>query len=228
MLTAMDFASRFPEAVPMKKVDTEAVVEAFIQVFTRYGISQEILTDNGEVFTSKWTQALFRTLDIASIRTSPCHPQSNGMVERFYRTLKTVISKLEDPSQWAAALPMALFAARDAPHAATGCSPFQLLFGHSVNGPTAALHRIWTGNKKTPVKVSQYLQTLKRRMSEAVKVANTRERTAKESAKDTYDRGTVTDELEEGDEVLLLHPAVESGWKAAGRACTRSNKRSPR
>lgn len=182
-------------------------------MFTRYSIPQEILTDNGSVFTSKWTQALFKTLEIDSIRMSPYHPQSNRMIERFHRTLKTVISKLKDPSQWATALPMALFTARDTPHTATGFSPFQLLFGHTVNGPAAALHRTWTGNKKTPVKVSQYLQTLRRKMA-AVKAANAREETVKERLKAHYDRGTVEDQLQEGEEVLLLHPAVESGWKA--------------
>lgn len=210
----MDFASRYPEAIPLRRVDAETVMEALLQVFSRYGIPDEILTDNGTAFTARLTQSLMKALDVQAIRTSPYHPQTNGMLERWHCTLKTVLSKLEDPSRWVTALPMALFAARDAPHEATGYSPFQLLFGHMVCRPTAILHRMWTGGKKTPQKVTYYITSLRQRMIRAVQAANTRETQAKEQSKATYDQNTVEDELEEGDEVLLLHPATTTGWRA--------------
>lgn len=114
------------------------------------GIPEEVLTDNGTAFTTKWTRALMKTLGIHSIRTSPYHPQTNGMLERWHCTLKTVLSKLEDPSRWASVLPMALFAARDTPHSSTGCSPFQLLFGHTVCGPTTSTPQDVDRGKENP------------------------------------------------------------------------------
>lgn len=214
LLTVMDFASRYPEAIPLRRVNTGTVVEALLQVLSRYGVPEEIFTNNGAVFTARWTQELMKTLQIENIRTSPYHPQTNGMIERWHRMFKTVLAKLEDPIKWTAVLPMALFAVRDAPHASTGYTPFQLLFGHSVCGPTTILYKIWTGGKKTPKRITDYLENLRDNMKKAVKAANVQETKAKEAMKMAYDRGTTDDELAEGDEVLMLHPAMDSGWKA--------------
>lgn len=79
------------------------------------------------------------------------------MLEQFHRTLKTVIAKLDDPTQWKQVLDLALFACRDTPHAATGHSPFELLFGWEVKGPDSLYREVWTQSKKTPVNVISYL-----------------------------------------------------------------------
>lgn len=47
ILTIMDFASRYPEAVPLRRVDTRTVADALIEVFSRYGVPDELLSDNG-------------------------------------------------------------------------------------------------------------------------------------------------------------------------------------
>lgn len=215
ILTAMDFASRYPEAIPLKRVDAPAVANALLEILSRYGIPDELLSDNGSVFTGKVMQSLCETLEIDTIRTTPYHPQSNGMLERFHRTLKSLLSKIDQPEKWATSLPVALFAARDTPHAATGFTPFQVLFGHEVNGPAATLHRVWTGKHRTSRRVVEYVEALRSKMAKAVVVANDCEREAKEKSKDYYDKSTKEDALEEGTEVLLLHPAASSGWRAA-------------
>ena len=56
ILTCMDFASRFPEAIPLRRVNAESVADAMIEVFSRYGIPIEALTDNGTCFVGKLTQ----------------------------------------------------------------------------------------------------------------------------------------------------------------------------
>lgn len=215
ILTGMDFASRYPEAIPLKRVDAQTVATALLEIISRYGIPEEILTDNGSVFTGKVMKSLFETLEIESIRTTPYHPQSNRMLERFHRTLKSILSKTEALEQWATALPITLFAARDTPHTATGFTPFQLLFGHNVNGPAATLHRVWTGKHEVPKKIIEYVENLKTKMAKAVVTANKAEEEVKERAKEYYDRGAKEDELEEGMEVLILHPAISLGWKSS-------------
>lgn len=195
LLTMMDFASRYPEAVPLWRVDAKTVTEVLLEVFGRFGIPDEILTDNGTVFTSKYTKSLMATLGIKQIRTSPYHPQTNGMLERWHRTIKTIIRKLDKPEKWASTLPMALFAARDAPHGSTGFSPFQLLFGHNINSSTSMLHKTWTCNSKTPTPVTTYIKELRQRRARMVAVANINETQAKDQWKHTYDRGTREDEL---------------------------------
>lgn len=75
------------------------------------------------------------------------------------------------------------------------------------------LHKQWTGHKKMPRDVEDYLAGMKRNLERAVRAANQKDE-AKRKMKQYYDKGTNEDTLEEGDQVLLLHPAVNSGWKA--------------
>ena len=57
------------------------------------GIPDQILTDEGSIFTSKLVKQLCHTLDIKHIKTSPYHPQSNGCLERWHSTLKATLRK---------------------------------------------------------------------------------------------------------------------------------------
>lgn len=50
MLTMMDFATRFPEAVPLQQIDADTVAGALCTVFTKYGIPDEVLSDQGSQF----------------------------------------------------------------------------------------------------------------------------------------------------------------------------------
>ena len=51
ILTLVDFSTRLPEAVPLKKIDTETVAEALVDIFSRLGVPEEILSDLGTQFT---------------------------------------------------------------------------------------------------------------------------------------------------------------------------------
>eukprot|EP00745_Piridium_sociabile_P007801 TRINITY_DN15246_c0_g1_i12.p2 TRINITY_DN15246_c0_g1~~TRINITY_DN15246_c0_g1_i12.p2 ORF type:complete len:255 (+),score=21.88 TRINITY_DN15246_c0_g1_i12:1670-2434(+) len=52
LLTIVDVATRFPEAIPLKTIDSVSVAEALFSVFCRLGFPEEILSDNGSQFTS--------------------------------------------------------------------------------------------------------------------------------------------------------------------------------
>ena len=52
ILTLVDYATRNPEAVPLKNSDTETVAETLVDMFSRLGISVEILRDLGTQFVS--------------------------------------------------------------------------------------------------------------------------------------------------------------------------------
>ena len=53
ILTLVDYATRHPEAVPLKKITTEAVTEALLDIYSRVGILEEVLTDQGTQFMSE-------------------------------------------------------------------------------------------------------------------------------------------------------------------------------
>ena len=88
MLVVCDYATRWPEAVPFKSIDAGHVAEELMVLFSRVEVPKEILTDQGNNFTSQLLKEVYRLLSIKPIRTSPYHPQTDGLVERFNQTLK--------------------------------------------------------------------------------------------------------------------------------------------
>ena len=58
LLTTMDYGTKFPDAGPLRKVDAQTVAEAMIDIFSRYGLPNEILTDQGSVFTGSLMREL--------------------------------------------------------------------------------------------------------------------------------------------------------------------------
>lgn len=86
ILVLCDYATKFPEAIPLRTITASAVAERLIDA--RYGIPGEIQTDQGTNFTSQLLKELYRLLGVQAIRTTPYHPKTDGLVERFNKTLK--------------------------------------------------------------------------------------------------------------------------------------------
>ena len=81
ILVLCDYATRYPEAIPLRTIDAEHIAEELLKVFARVGVPEEILTDQGNNFTSQLLAEVYRLLHIQPIRTSPYHPQTDGLVE---------------------------------------------------------------------------------------------------------------------------------------------------
>ena len=207
VLTLMDFATRYPEAVPLKKIDARTVADALCQIFSRMGIPAEVLSDRGANFLSSVMKTLFQMLGVAHIKTSPYHPQTDGMLERFHGTLKAMLRKTcpvaKDWDQW---LPYLCFAFRDAPHSATGFSPFELLFGRDVRGPLTLLKEQWEAREKLPQSIVGFVSNIQQKLYEMAELAQESDQAAKEKAKVWYDQKARHRAFEVGDEVLVLLP----------------------
>ena len=102
ILTLVDYATRYPEAVALKNIDTETVAETLVDFYSRIGVPEEILSDMGTQFTSDLMKEVARLLSIKQLTTSPYHPICNGLVEKFNGTLKKMLKRLcqEEPRQW--------------------------------------------------------------------------------------------------------------------------------
>ena len=127
----MDVATRFPEAVPLKCVDKPAIAEALLSVVSRVGCPTEILSDRATQFTSDLIKELFRLLSVDHLTAFAYHAQTNGLVERFNGTLKTMLRKMaseksKDLDRYVSAL---RFAYREMPNESTGFLPFELFCG---------------------------------------------------------------------------------------------------
>ncbi|KAL8570939.1 hypothetical protein ACOMHN_023611 [Nucella lapillus] len=221
ILTMVDYATRYPEAVALKRIETEVVAEGLVEVFSRVGVPSEVLSDRGSQFTSGVMREVSRLLGVTQLYTTPYHPQSNGLVERFNGTLKGMLKKLceERPSDWDRYIPAALFAYREAPQESTGFSPFELLYGRTVKGPVSILKELWSKEQETEeVKTTyQYVVDLRNRLEETCQFAMESLQQARVSQKRQFDKRVRRQNLKQGDKVLLLlptdHNKILMHWK---------------
>ena len=210
ILTLVDYATRYPEAVPLKNIDTETVAEALVDFFSRLGIPEEILSDLGTQFVSDCMKEVTRLLSIKQLTTTPYHPMCNGMTEKFNGTLKTTLKRLcsEQPRQWHRYINPLLFAYREVAQESTGFSPFELLYGRAVRGPMFILKELWTKEVEAPeVKNSyQYVFELREKLEDTLKIAHEELQKAQQKGKHYYDRKTKVRKFQPGDKVLVLLP----------------------
>ena len=168
ILVLCDYATRYPEAIPLRTIDAEHIAEQLIGVFARVGVPQEILTDQGSNFTSQLLAELYRLLHVQSIRTSPYHPQMDGLVERFNQTLKSMLRKSVDKEgkNWDKMIPYLVFAYREVPQSSTGFSPFELLYGREVRGPLDILRETWETNTRSDESVVNYVLSMREKLKD--------------------------------------------------------------
>ena len=157
IMTLVDYVTRYPEAVPLKNIETETVAEALLDMHSRLGLPEEVLSDLGTQFVSKCLEEVSRLLSIKRLTTTPYHPICNGLVEHFNGTLKKMLRRLckELPRQWHRFVNPLLFTYREAPQKATGFSSFELLYGRTVRGSMQILKELRTGETDgTEIKTS--------------------------------------------------------------------------
>ncbi|KAK3793955.1 hypothetical protein RRG08_023050 [Elysia crispata] len=92
LLTIIDRNTRWPEAIPLRGITTPECVHAIITGWiARFGDPGDISSDRGSQFTSSLWSEIAAHLGVKLHYTSAYHPQANGMIESFHRTLKTAL-----------------------------------------------------------------------------------------------------------------------------------------
>jgi len=213
ILTVVDMATRYPEAVPLKKIDTVTVAEALFSIFSRTGVPKEVLSDNGTQLISDAMKEVYRLLGVKSLTTTPYHPQTNGLCENINGQLKNILRKMcaEQPTSWHRFLPAVLFAIRSTP-AKTGFTPFEMVMGRSVRGPMQILFDYYVNEEDDMEEkpVYKYVMELKGRLEETCEIARVNLEKAQEEQRLQYDKRAKPRSLREGDKVLLLLPVNKS------------------
>jgi len=136
LLTMIDRTTRWPEAVPLSSISTESCVRAFISTWvSRFGVPSTLTSDRGAQFTSSVWAGVCRTLGITPSKTTSFHPQSNGMIERFHRSLKSSLRARTSSSDWISHLPLVLLGLRAVPKEDTGFSVSEAVYGSPLTIP---------------------------------------------------------------------------------------------
>ena len=208
ILVICDYATRYPEAIPLRSTDAGHVAEELLKVFARVGVPKEILTDQGSNFTSNLLAEVYRLLHIQPIRTSPYHPQTDGLVERFNQTLKAMLRRAvkEEGKDWDKLVPYVLFAYREVPQSSTGFSPFELLYGRPVRGPLDILRESWEASKHSSESIVSYVLSIQEKLVKMSTLAQENLARAQVQQKRWYDRNAREREFQPGEHVLVLLP----------------------
>ena len=166
------------------------IPEKLVDLISTVGVPDEVLTDQGSNFTSKFLAEIYDMLKMKGIRTTPYHPQTDGLVKRFNGTLKNMLCQCtrQNPRDWNTLLPYFLFAYREVPQESTGFSPFELLYGRAVRGPLDILKESWETKEKCPDDVVTYVTEMRSRLEEMSELARENLKKAQVKQKLWYDR----------------------------------------
>ena len=129
IIVAVDYFTKWPEAKALATITSQDVTEFLTDVFSRQGIPQLVLFDNGVQFTSDYTKIFLDLYDTYIHFVSTYHPESNGLVENKNREIgKQLRFLVEQNEDWDKYLQIALWALRTSVSTATGFSSFELLY----------------------------------------------------------------------------------------------------
>lgn len=142
VIVAIDHLTRYAETSALPSASAHDVAWFLLRhIILRHGSPKELLSDRGRVFLSDVIEALLEKCRVVHRTTTAYHPQTNGMTERFNRTLGDMLAMYvaSDQSRWDHVLPFVTYAYNTATQTTTGFSPFFLLYGRE---PTCTLDTI--------------------------------------------------------------------------------------
>ena len=205
----MCLGTRYPYAIPLKKVDAITVAEGIMEVIAHTGIAMVLLSDQGSVFIGKVNSELCRLLNIEKLKTTAYHPQTNGVLERWHSCLKGMLRKVEGgKEEWDRLLKYCLLAYRATPHAATGFSPYELVHGRNLKGPLEAMKSGWGKGDLSFISAVEWVNYLRETLTILHKTAYKNEEAYKEKSKAAYDVGSKPRSFEPGGKVLCHTPGL--------------------
>jgi len=212
ILVITDLFTKWVEAFSLKDVTANSLATVMLnEVVCRYGVPTCIHSDQGANLRSAVIQSLCQLLGIATTRTSAYHPEGNGQVERFNRTVEAILAKLVDSDQndWDLQLPKALFAYRTAIHESTNFTPYHLNFGRSPQLPVdLMLNRVQASQLKS---YPQFVQGAHQQMKLSQSIVREQLQLQQARRKSLHDRHGVAEEFQVGDRVWLYSPAIPQG-----------------
>ena len=130
-LIVVDSHSEWFEVEMMPSITIEATIAKLRDMFARYGIPQQLVSDNGSQFTSEEFCKFMKANGIKHTLVAPYHPRSNGQAERFVQTFKQFF-KAEDSDSIMQSLARFLFSYRTTPNSTTGQTPAELFLNHRL------------------------------------------------------------------------------------------------
>ena len=213
ILVAGDYFTRWMEAYPIPNQEATTVAKKLVDnMFCRFSTPEQIHSDQGRQFEAKLLQELCRQLHIKKTRTTPYHPQSDGLVERFNRTLLDMLSTgLADDSNhsdWESHLPKVCLAYNTSVQSTTGYTPFYLMFGRQARLPVDIMYGL---PKQEETNCSSYAARVRDALYKAYDRVRSRMSGQLQRQKELYDKKIHGEPFEPNSLVWLHSTAVKRG-----------------
>ena len=212
ILVISDYFTKWTEAFPMPNMETKIVAKLIVEeVVARFGTPRIIHSDQGRQYESELFAEMCRFLNIQKTRTTPYHPQSDGMVERFNRTLTSMLSAYvqENQSDWDTHIPYVMMAYRSAEHKSTGFTPNMLMLGRETSLPVDLMYeRPQIMKEESP---NQWAWILREKLEKAHSFVRENLDTAMNRQKRYHDMKLSWERFKPGDKVFVYFPQKKVG-----------------
>lgn len=123
-LEVVDAHSKWPEGAVMKSTFSAKTIEELRSIFSRFGLPQQLVSDNGPQLVSKEFKTFTKENGIQHIRSAPYHPATNELAERFVQTMKQALASSQSTQSLNRRLSTFLLSYRNTLHATTSVSCF--------------------------------------------------------------------------------------------------------
>ena len=211
VLVVSDYFTRYSEAYAIPNQEAVTVARKLVdEFFLRFSPPERLHSDQGRNFESSVIAEVCQLLGVEKSRTTPYHPQSDGLVERFNRTLLDMLATAvgEKPFEWEQNLRRLCFAYNTCIHPTTGYSPFALMFGRQARLPMDIVLGATSPSSST---TQQYAVQLQADLEAAYSHVRDRMGHKLQQQKVRYDLRAHGKPFEEGDLVWLHSPATPRG-----------------
>ncbi len=210
ILIAADHFSKWTEAYAIPDQTAKTCAGKLLAEFiSRFGCPLDLHSDQGRNFESNIFKELCRLLEIRKTRTSPRHPQGNGQVERFNRTLlKMIKSYIKQQEDWDMHLGCLTAAYRATPCESTGLSPNMVMLGREVRMP---MELTVPENTKEKNNYGEYVNDIRASLYKAHEITRKHLEKSAKRQQDYYDAKTNLHHYQPGDSVWLLNEVRQPG-----------------
>lgn len=210
----LNYLTKWVEAFALPDQTSESIARLLVDaVICRHGVPRELLSDRGANLLSELMRGVCTLTGMKKVNTTAAHPQTDGLVENFNKTLRAMLAKHSQTlgCNWDVHLHQLLFAYRTKPHMSTRESPFYLLYGRDARLPTETA--LETLPSPYIADLEGYTQELSRGLVTAWQTARTSIARAQKRQKAQYDRKADSRPYSVGGRVMVFMPHENQGKK---------------
>nr|KYP74938.1 Pol polyprotein [Cajanus cajan] len=215
ILVAVDYVSKWVEAIATPKADGKTVVKFLKKhIFSRFGTPRELISDGGSHFCNAQLEMALEHYGVHHKVATAYHPQTNGQAEVSNREIKRILEKTVSSSRkdWSTKLDEALWAYRTAFKSPIGLTPFQLVYGKACHLPVELEYKAyWTLKMLNfdPFSTGEKRKLELHALDELRLQAYESSKLYKEKVKSYHDKKILKREFRSGQSVLLFNSRLK-------------------